>query len=421
MRAVNLLLVLLLMLMLMGTSTLAAEPKGAGRHDWPRFLGPRVNGVSDETGWTTKWEGDLKVLWRAEVGIGFANVAVSNGRLYTLGHEPAAGDDKEARGTDRVFCLDAQTGKIVWKHEYPCQRVANLHDGGPAATPTVDGKVVYTLSREGHLFCLRADDGQVVWKRNISEDLAVAMPDWGFCSSPLVHGEMVIVDGGRIAAYDRRNGEPIWKTEAFKPGYGSAAPLRVGGVDAIAVLNNEFLVAVRAADGSEIARQKWETTYATNSTTPLVDKDLVFISTGYRRGCALLRLADDKFEKLYENKNMCNHFSNCVVKDGYLYGIDGNTHDRRNAKLSCLDFQTGELKWEERGFGVGSLMLAGETLIVLSDDGELLTVRPTPDGFEKLARAPLLPKLCWTSPVLANGLLYARDAAGNLACVDLRP
>ncbi len=357
-------------------------------------------------------------------------MAIRGKRLYTMGHEPT---DQPAsavapellpvanRGTDVVHCLDVDSGKTIWTHRYPCLLVDRLHEGGPAATPTLDDNHCYTVSKEGHLFCLAADTGKVIWQRRFSDDLGVPMPQWGFACSPLVWKNLVIVDGGRIAAYDKHNGQLVWKTRPFQPGYGSAISWQVGDRTLIAVLNNEALVLVQADTGKEIAEFAWETDYLTTAATPLVADNRIFISSGYNCGCALLQLDGDKLNIVYENRNMRNHFNSSVLWQGHLYGFDGNSHSRRTVTLNCMNFDTGELLWEERGLGCGSLMLAGGILVVLSDRGELVTAPANPEQFTELARAPILNGRCWTVPVLAGGRLFARNAQGDLVCVDLRP
>src|SRR5688572_2957474 len=133
--------------------------------DWPRWRGPDLNGVSRETGWTTSWpkEGP-KQLWKAEVGIGFSGVTVAEGRVFTMGNE---------NETDTVFCFDEKSGKLVWKHSYPCPLDPKYYEGGPGASPTVDGARVFTLSKRGHLFCFDAGTGKVVWQKNLLEELGV--------------------------------------------------------------------------------------------------------------------------------------------------------------------------------------------------------------------------------------------------------
>ena len=128
-----------------------------------------------------------QVLWKAAVGKGFSSFAVSDGRVYAMGNRDNA---------DRVFCLDAATGKEVWKHTYPCKLEPLSYEGGPSSTPTVDGDRVYSLSKFGHCFCLDARTGQVVWSRTF-EPPATTDDDyrvwWGFAGSPLVVGDKLVL------------------------------------------------------------------------------------------------------------------------------------------------------------------------------------------------------------------------------------
>ncbi len=417
--------------------------------DWPRWRGPHVDGISQETGWTADWrDGMPKMVWSKNVGIGFSSMAVSNGLLYTMGHRIAddinadkgaagAGDREGAesrgpeteearRGTDIVVCLDAATGSVQWDHKYPCLLVDRLHEGGPAATPTVAGDHVYTLSKEGHLFCLDAVGGSIHWQRFLPEDLGVEMPEWGFSSSPLVEDGLVVVDGGRVAAYHAASGELAWTTPEYPAGYGSAVPFWAAEEDGsqqrlLAVLNNHCLLVVRLADGATVARRKWKTSYQTTSTTPIVVDDTIFVSTGYRRGCLLTRLCGKKLEDVYENRDMCNQMNTCVLWDGHLFGFDGNSNLSRVVALTCMDYATGEVKWQQRGLGCGSLMIAGGRLVCLSDDGKLIIVNPSPHAYMELARAQILEGRCWTVPVLSGGNIFARNAVGDLVCVDVGP
>lgn len=395
-------------------STAATSKPSAAKSgvDWTGWRGPNHDGISSETAWKSEWPADgPPKLWTAEVGIGFSSVSTAAGRLYTMGH---AGDD------DTVFCLDAQTGKEIWKHTYACDLFDHLHDGGPGCTPTIDENRVYTVSKNGHVFCLNAATGDVVWKLELKELLEVGDPEWGFSCSPLVVGEKLIIEAGYTIALDKLSGNLIWKTDKYKPGYGSPTLWKTGGEQLIAVLNNECLLVVRLADGAKVDSFPWATQYETSSVTPIVSGDTVFISTGYNRGCTLLRLVEGKLEPVYENKNVRNHMNNCVLWDGYLYGIDGNSHNARVCTVVCLDFATGERKWLHREFGCGSLLVAGGKLIVLSDEGELVVAPASPDGFKPIAQAEVVEGRCWTVPVLSHGLLYVRTSAGKLVCLDVR-
>jgi outer membrane protein assembly factor BamB len=380
--------------------------------DWPWWRGPDYNGVSSETKWRDDWsEAGPKILWRGSVGTGFSSFAVEGDRAYTMGH---------ADGNDTVFCFNAETGETIWTHTYPCKLVDNLHEGGPGATPTIDGAQVYTVSKEGHFFCLDAASGKVLWQHEFQPLFEVKMPAWGFSASPVILGNQVIVEGGSLAAFDKTSGELIWKTEPQRHGYGTPTCFEHDGTTWVAWLSNDNLTIVNAADGSEADRFPWETQFATTAGTPLVQGDQIFISTGYNRGCALFTFDGEKLTDQYDVRTMRNHMAASVPWNDVLFGFDGNSHNRSSVHLKCIDWATGEEKWKHRGLGCGTVLRAGDRLIVLSDEGLLVVAPCSEEGFEPTAEAQVLEGRCWSVPVLARGLLYCRNAAGDVVCVDLR-
>ena len=145
---------------------------------------------------------------------------------------------------------------------------------------------------------------------------------------------------------------------------------------------------------------------------------MVFISSGYDHGCALLEFKGTQITSVWENKNMRNHFANCVLVGNSIYGFDGNAG---GGSLKCLDLKTGEVKWSQAGLTCGGLMVADGKIIALADKGKLVVAEASPAGFKQLASASVLAKTkCWTMPVLANGRLYCRNAPGTLVCLDVK-
>jgi outer membrane protein assembly factor BamB len=396
--------------------------------DWPRWRGARFDGVTQETNWSHDWDNDgPPKAWEQPIGIGFSSVAIQDGRLYTMGSIAReagkdAGEEATRTRDDVIWCINSLSGEVIWTHEYPAELVDVLHEGGPSATPTLDKDRGYTISKQGLFLCFDIETGSIHWQHQLTELLDVEMPMWGFAGSALVVGNLVIVEAGRTVAFDRLTGEIEWQTEVFKPAYSSPVQFEhpLTGEALVASLNNEVLLVLEAQTGAEIARRAFTTSHPTNACTPIVHKDTIFLSSGYNRGCTLLRLSNGNLERVYDNRNMRNHMNSCVLHGGYLYGIDGNSHSRRSATIRCIDWDAGELRWKERGYGVGSLLLAGDRFIALSDEGELLVFEPNPDAFMLLARAQVLDGKCWTPPVLCNGLLYLRNADGRLICLDLR-
>ena len=154
---------------------------GLSAADWPQWRGPDRNGLSSER-ISTNWPADgPKLLWRAEVGIGFSSIAVCQGRAYTLGN---------ANNKDTVWCLDALTGKLLWTHCYPSRLDPQWYEGGPGATPTVLSNRVYTISKWGDFFCLDAVKGTVLWRRDLRQD-HFKPNRWGFAGSPLLWRNLV--------------------------------------------------------------------------------------------------------------------------------------------------------------------------------------------------------------------------------------
>ena len=396
-----------------GESAPGSAKKSTAGIDWEQWAGPRRDLISPETGWSTDWKkNDPKIAWSAEVGTGFASVSVSEGRLYTLGHRD---------GNDTVYCFDAATGLEIWTHSYESPLVDNLHEGGPAATPTVDGKRVFTLGKKGDLIALDKVKGRVLWERKLEKDLGVKMPEWGFSGSPLVIEDSLFVEAGRLAAYDKATGKPRWSTKVARPGYGSPIAFRRGEKPYLATLNNEALVVVDF-QGKIVASHPWKTQYKTTSSTPVIagGGNQIFVSTGYNEGCVLLDFDGKSLKPVYRKKTMRNHMNNCVLWQGHLYGFDGNSHNRRVVTLKCVDLASGTEQWREKGLGCGSLMLAGGKLVILSDQGDLLVANPDPKKFDELARKKVIGGRCWTVPVLSHGRIYCRNAAGDLVCVDVR-
>ena len=374
--------------------------------DWPNWRGPNYDGISQETGWTVDGlQEGVKPAWKVSLGVGFASMTTSNGRLFAMGN---IDDD------DIVYCLNADTGEEFWRRTYPCPVLANMHEGGPCATPAVDGDSVYTLSKQGDVFCLDAATGKVIWHKKLAEELGLKMPTWAFAGSPLVLGKMVILNAGAAGiALDKKDGSVIWQSGQEVSGYATAVPYSVGTQKCVAMFIKDKVVSLVANSGKQIWEYPWKTSYDVNAADPIIKDDKVFISSGYNKGCALLQITGNTVEEIWRNKDMRNQMSSSVLWNGYLYGFD-------DVKLKCLDFRSGQMKWSQGGLGKGTLMLADGKLIVLGEKGKLVVAEAVPESYRELGGAQVLSGRCWTVPVLSNGMIYARNAAGDLVCIDVK-
>ena len=370
--------------------------------DWPQWRGAHRNGISAEQ--LSAWQGGSpKVLWRTNIGTGFSSIAISHGRAYTLGNK----DDR-----DTIWCFNASTGKEVWRHLYDSKLGPQYYEGGPGATPTIHEGQVFTISKWGDVLCLNAETGKVIWQKDLRKD-GIQPNRWGFAGSSLLWHDFVILNAGAAGtALDRRSGKIVWSNGTNVTGYASPVLVSVNGKDAVLIFAAKHLVLDEASTGKELWRQPWETGWDTNNPDPILYKEFIFISS-FSHGCALLRLSNG--EAVYENKSLYNHLSPGIVRGDYLYSFSGEAH--RETDFRCIHLPSGDVKWKSSDPGFGSLIAAGNNLVVLSEKGELLVGDASPAGFHPTVRAQVIGGLCWTPPALAEGRIYVRNAAGDLICL----
>ena len=385
----------------------------ARAEDWPNWRGPRHDGISREALPKADFS---KIAWRAKIGVGFSSMAVADGRVFALG---CTG---QRRGNLETFaCLDAATGKKIWSDTYPAALVDYLHEGGPCASPTVDGKRVFGLSKSGRLACYNVADGEKHWTVELMAKAELPKPpEWGFAASPLVLGNMVIVEATFTCALDKTTGKEIWRSKKYKPAYGTPVAFQFKDRLYIATLKTDGLVILDAQTGKTVAFQDWRTSFRTNSTTPIIIGNKIFISTGYQRGCALFEFTGNGLKQIYTNKHLSNHMNNSVVLGDFIYGFDGNTHGRTPKQNVCMRLADGAVQWRNQGYLCGSLMAVQNQLLILGEKGKLALGPASPKGFTPTTEAQILQGRCWTVPVFSNGRIYARNAAGTLVCVDAR-
>lgn len=385
----------------------------AAATDWPSWRGVNRDGITPETNWSHEWPADGPArVWKANVGTGFASMVVADGRLFTLGWT----DEK-----DVVLCLDAATGRTNWSFSYPEALANKMYEGGPNSTPLVAGERLFTASKTGHLHCFEAATGKLLWNRNLKQDIDAKLSDWGVSGAPVLAdaSTLLINYGPHGVALDPASGKVLWQS-GNKKDMSFAAPVvtRLGDAPAALFIMSEALVAVDPKTGKALWKSKFGQGYRTHCSDPIVNGDLVFISSGDDGG-ELLRVSAKSAERVWKNKNLSTFTGTAVLIGGHLYGHETAGYKTANQEFRCVDFATGEVKWGEGGFGQGSVIAAGDRLLVLSEKGELSVVRANPAKFELLARTQAIGGKCWTAPVLANGRIYVRNAKGDLACFDV--
>jgi outer membrane protein assembly factor BamB len=400
----------------------ATDPSATGdsrtRGYWPDFRGPNRDGRYVETPIRTNWPRQgLPQLWKQPIGAGYASFVVADGRAFTI---------EQRRAQEVVAAYDVEDGRELWTNGWEGEFQETMGGDGPRATPTYHEGRIYALGALGELRILEVRTGKLIWRRNILTDNNARNLDWGMSASPLIVDDKVIVlpggpQGQSVAAYNKITGEPIWKTLDDPQAYTSPMLVTLGGVRQILVVSGQRAMGLAVEDGRLLWEYPWTTYMSINVAQPLLMKsaqgnDRVFLSASYGTGAALFELtrAGDKLEArtVWENQRMKNRFSSSVLHNGYIYGLDESI-------LACLDAATGEQKWKGGRYGYGQIMLAGDHLIVLTEDGELVLVKATPERHEEMARFSAIEGKTWNHPVIAGGRLLVRNLQ-EMAAFDIR-
>jgi outer membrane protein assembly factor BamB len=374
--------------------------------DWPQWRGPNRDGKAVGFKAPASWPKELTEKWKVTVGPGDATPALVGDRLYVFTRQ---GDEEV------TLCLKADDGKEVWRDKYGAQAVtgAAARHPGPRSSPAVaDGKVV-TFGVGGVMSCLDAGSGKLVWRK---DPFPKVVPRFFTSMSP------IIVDGtaiehfggegnGALIAYDLGSGEEKWRWGAEGPEYASPVVTTAGGTKQIVTLTEKSIVGIGAADGKLL----WQLPFAPvrrayNAATPIVDGDTV-IYTGSGRGTKAVKIEKQgegfTTKELWSNGDLATQFNTPVLKNGLLFGLS----DRSN--LFCIDAKTGKTAWTDstvRGSrGFGSIVDAGACLMVLANDSELLVFKPSGKQYEEVVRFKVAETETYAYPVIAGNRIFVKD------------
>ncbi len=382
---------------------------------WSDFRGPGRAGIYDQQPINTNWQAKRPPeVWRQKIGGGYASMVVAQGKVYTI---------EQRRDKEVVAAYNFETGRQVWEHAWTARFVESLGGDGPRATPTWNDGKIYALGASGDLYCLDAGSGSVIWNRNILSDAAARNVTWGMSAAPLVVDDLVVVlPGGRsgksVVAYDKTVGEIRWASQNDRGGYTSPQIATLAGKRQLIIVSGERIFGADIADGALLWAHEWKTDNDANCSQPLiVDDEHVFVSSAYGHGATLLKITADgeqfSASEVWFSRNMKNKFNPSVLTDGVVYGLDDGI-------LAALDVWTGERIWKGGRYRFGQLLYASGHLIVISEQGDLVLVKATPESHQELAKFEAISGKTWNVPALSDGRLIVRNQT-EMAAYDLRP
>jgi outer membrane protein assembly factor BamB len=413
---------------------------GGARAQWPQWGGPNRNFQVSTAGLADSWpEEGPKHLWRRRLGDGYSSIVVDDGLLFAT-YRRGAG------ATEYVVALERATGKTVWEYKYRAEvpRSGREHPG-PNSSPLVSGPWLYTIGRNASLHCFEKTSGEVVWRRDLVEEFGVPLGQWGYSPSPIAYGDVVIVPvsrriadfgharraqpgetqtesnesakGRTLMAFNRADGQVVWKTQDYGIDHSSPISIRWNGQDAVVLVTPEAVFGVDPQDGELLFKREFDQASGYMVTPLWLEGNRLFFSTP-DSGSHLLELTgnSDQAEtrELWSSRRLRMTFFNPAVAGDYVLGTSGHNP----AIMTCLDLNSGKRVWADRTFG-GAMLLHGDgKLIILDENGYLALAKVTAEGLTVLAKCKVTERESYVAPTLVGTTLFVRDRK-HIMALDL--
>jgi outer membrane protein assembly factor BamB len=393
--------------------------------DWPQWGGPKRDLVWRESGIVKQLPttGLLPRVWATPIGAGYAGPAVANGRVFVMDRLPD-------HSGERVYCLDAETGQEIWKHEYAARYTVS-YPLGPRCTPTIDDGRVFTVGAMGHLFCFEEATGRVLWQKNFVEDFGTRLPTWGMVHAPLVEGNQVILlvggDQALVVSFDKSTGKEIWRAlDDREVGYAPPMIFPFGDHRQLVIWHPEAVTALDPTTGRPLWRVPYRVRSGLTVMTPRAVGQRLFVASFYN-GPRMIEVAADgqsakvvwsgKSDSELRTDGIHPIIMTPVFDGSHIYGVDSY------GQLRCLDARSGERKWETfaatgQGRWWNCFLVPHEDRYFLhNEQGDLIIAQLTPAGYQELSRAKLVEPTqpiqrrltVWSHPAFAMKSVFARN------------
>lgn len=439
---------------LLGIACLAAG--SAWADDWPQWRGPERDGVWREDGILETFpESGLEIVWRTPIGSGYSGPVVANGRVYTMDMQPKP-ESKILEVTERVVCLDEQTGEILWTTGWDThyRELMASYATGPRANAAVSDGRVYAIGSVGDIVCLDAETGELLWSKDSREEFGASVPIWGTASSPLVDGDNVIfVTGGQnddqVKAFDKVTGELRWSALStdYEIGYSQPVIFEAGGVRQLIHWDPKGLHSLNPETGEHYWSIPMNTSQGMSIATPVKSGSRILVSSFYS-GSMLVELDPDRpaAAKLWhvqgkgvlpqQTRGLHSVITTPVIIGDYFYGTDSY------GEFRCISMKDSERIWTDDSitrqgrWGSAFIVRHGDRYFVNADNGELLILRFSPDGATVIDRTPLIEpntdsgfggsrffsaQVNWVHPAYANGHIVTRNDSEIIRASLIRP
>ena len=387
---------------------LSRQSAAGATADWPQWRGPNRDGVIPSFTAPNPWPEKLTRKWKVEVGLGYATPVVIGNRVYMFARQGDA---------EVLDARDADTGKVIWRMSYQApftiSPAAARHEKGPKSTPTfADGKL-FTLGMTGIVSAFDAGTGKRLWQTPPSQP----GPLYHTSMSPLIDRGLAIVHvgshgRGALTAFDVNTGAVKWHWDGDGPGYGSPIVAEFEGTRQIITMTQDNLVGVSASTGALLWQRRFQTNYTQNCITPVLYGQTVIVS-GLDKGVTAFKLVKANGQwnpvDVWENTEVSLYMTNGVIVHDTFVALS----HKNSGQFFALDARTGKTVWKSapRQATNAAISRAGDLLLILKDDAELLIARSGPRGLETVKTYSVADSATWSAPAVSGRRLFVKDVA----------
>lgn len=382
--------------------------------DWPQWRGPNRDGRTSDFAAPSTWPKALKEEWKVTVGSGHSSPVVADGRVYVFARQAEE---------EMLRCLDAASGKEIWKSNYfvayDMHPAARGHGKGPKSTPVVSSGKVYTFGISGVLSCFDASTGKLKWRKEFTGQYPNTSPLYGTAMSPVVQDGLCIAhvgghDKGALTAFDAETGVVKWSYAGDGPAYSSPIVATLAGVRQVITYTQKEFIGVSFADGKLLWKAPAKTGYDTNAVTPVVYKDMLILSRE-DQGVAAIRLAKQEggrgaefaVREVWVNPENELYMNTPIVQGNLLFGLSS----KKKGQFFCIDADTGKTLWQSPGrMGENAAILsAGSVLLLLTNDANLIVLEPSAKDYAPLTQYQVANSPTWAHPVVMGSRILIKD------------
>ena len=393
--------------LLLTAASWSTHAQQRGSSDWTQWRGPNRDGVATTFPAPAAWPDALVQKWKVEVGTGYASPIIVGDRVYVFSRR---GDN------EGMSAHDAATGRELWRFGYPAPFTMNSaavqHGQGPKSTPVYTNGRLISIGMTGVVTAWDAATGRQIWQKP-APGVVPLYTTHAF--SPVVDGNAVIFhlgghESGALTALDIATGTAHWSWNGDAPGYGSPIVATIGGTRQVVTITQKKVVGVDATTGALLWERPFPSQVQTNSNTPILYGQTIVVSgnggptvafTASKTGATWTTTT------VWENAEIPTRLTNLVLAGDMLFGIA----TRNAGQYFAVDAVTGKTLWTSPGrqAGNGAIARAGDYLLSLENDGELVVVKRSTTAFEPLKKYKVADTETWAEGVYSGNRIFIKD------------